>query len=261
MKRNPSKIKLIMETNFNLGSAAVLFCLVLTASCDTQRLKELENENEALKTQLEQKDSVFNEYILVLNEIEDNLTVIKEKENIITLKPYEERFGNEDSIKTRIVKDIQTIGVLMNESKHKINLLQSSLNRSEVKVEQLNKLIGQLTKRVSEKDSTINKLNQQLTMMDVENTSLREMITSLEYATEMQAKDIEAQQKEIEKKTELLETGYYIINTSKYLTEKEVITKEGGVLGLGKVEQLQDDFDQSLFTKINIHIIKKKKEA
>jgi hypothetical protein len=44
---------------------------------------------------------------------------------------------------------------------------------------------------------------------------------------------------------------YYAFGTSKELKEKNVITKEGGFIGMGKSTKLKDDFNKEYFTKVN----------
>ena len=42
------------------------------------------------------------------------------------------------------------------------------------------------------------------------------------------------------------------ISSVKELKENNVITKEGGIIGLGKTTKLSSDFNKEYFTKINI---------
>ena len=53
-------------------------------------------------------------------------------------------------------------------------------------------------------------------------------------------------------KNETLNTAYYTIGTTKELKEKNVISKEGGFIGIGKSTKVTDDFNKEYFTKINI---------
>jgi hypothetical protein len=49
-----------------------------------------------------------------------------------------------------------------------------------------------------------------------------------------------------------LNRAYYVIGTDKELKEKEIITKKGGLIGIGRVEQMMEDVNQDLFTVIDI---------
>jgi hypothetical protein len=56
----------------------------------------------------------------------------------------------------------------------------------------------------------------------------------------------------IDTQTAALHKAYYTTGTSKELVGKQVISKEGGFLGLGKSKELKDDFNTSAFTPIDI---------
>ena len=53
-------------------------------------------------------------------------------------------------------------------------------------------------------------------------------------------------------KTNEINTAYYAIGTSKELKEKNVISKEGGFIGIGKTTKVKSDFNKEYFTKVNI---------
>ncbi|HNV95212.1 MAG TPA: hypothetical protein PKG63_01960, partial [Bacteroidales bacterium] len=56
----------------------------------------------------------------------------------------------------------------------------------------------------------------------------------------------------IAQKTEELNTAFYVIGSKKELMENKIITKEGGFVGIGKIEKLREDFNKDYFTKIDI---------
>jgi hypothetical protein len=49
-----------------------------------------------------------------------------------------------------------------------------------------------------------------------------------------------------------LNTAWYVIGTQKELREQNIITKEGGIAGIGAVKTMTEDINQELFTKIDI---------
>ena len=53
-----------------------------------------------------------------------------------------------------------------------------------------------------------------------------------------------------------MNTAYYAFGTKKELAEKNVIEKEGGVLGLGKTLTLKKDFNRDYFQKVDIREFK-----
>jgi hypothetical protein len=53
-------------------------------------------------------------------------------------------------------------------------------------------------------------------------------------------------------KTEKLNTAYYAFGTSKELIKNNVLTKEGGFIGLGKTQKVKEDFNKNYFTKVDV---------
>ena len=49
-----------------------------------------------------------------------------------------------------------------------------------------------------------------------------------------------------------MNTAFYAFGTKKELAEKNVIEKEGGVLGIGKTIKMKKDFNRDYFMKIDI---------
>lgn len=49
-----------------------------------------------------------------------------------------------------------------------------------------------------------------------------------------------------------MNVAYYAFGTKKELVEKNVIEKEGGVLGMGKTIKMKKDFNRDYFMKIDI---------
>jgi hypothetical protein len=53
-------------------------------------------------------------------------------------------------------------------------------------------------------------------------------------------------------KTEKLNTAFYAFGTSKELIKNGVLTKEGGFIGIGKIQKMKDDFNKNYFTKVDV---------
>ena len=57
-------------------------------------------------------------------------------------------------------------------------------------------------------------------------------------------------------KTEKLNTAYYAIGTAKELIKQNVLTKDGGFIGLGKSTKLKANFNTAYFTKVDVTTLK-----
>jgi len=225
--------------------ALISFAIV---SCDDDKpnpeLELLKAEKEAIMRESSAKDSTINSFLESLNEIEDNLGAIKQKQSSIAVsaKNNGEMQGN---AKDRINEDIQFISELMEENKKKISNLQSKLKSSNLKIAEFEKTMERMTIQLQEKDAEIVQLKEQLAAMNIQITELSTAVSSLKTEGETKAKVIEQQ-------TTKMNTAFYAIGSFKELRDNKVVNKEGGFLGLGKEKKLQSDFNQDYFTQIDI---------
>ena len=195
----------------------------------------IENVSSNLNGKLNEKDAAIQELVSSFNEIQENLNAIKEKERIISKVTSD---GDVKSKEDQIKEDIQSIYDLMAKNKDRIGSLSKKLKNSKLKIEGLEKMIENMQATLSLKDSEIEELKTKIEGLNVELSTL---------TTNYKAVENESNQK-----TEIINTAFYAIGTSKELKEKNVITKEGGIIGLGKTTKLSSDFNKDYFTKINI---------
>ncbi|MCW3077192.1 MAG: hypothetical protein JWO32_1801 [Bacteroidetes bacterium] len=195
----------------------------------------LKNVTHQLGGQLNEKEAALQEFIGAFNEIQDNLNSIKEKEKIVTSASSG---GDVKSKEGQIKEDIQSIYDLMLKNKTRIASLSKKLKDSKLKLEGMEKMIENLQSTINVKDGEIAELKTKVESLNIELTNLN---------TNYQAVEAESAQK-----TEALNTAYYAIGTLKELKEKNVISREGGIIGLGKTTKVKDDFNKEYFTKVNV---------
>jgi TolA-binding protein len=155
--------------------------------------------------------------------------------------------------KTRIIEDIAQINNLLQKNKELVKSLQGKLRNSNVRIAELEKMINNLTKQVGEKDEEIASLKQELENLHVNVSDLNQKIENISAASE---KAISEKNQTIETKTTELNTAFYAFGTKKELSEKNVIEKEGGVLGMGTTLKMKKDFNRDYFMKIDIREFK-----
>jgi hypothetical protein len=230
--------------NLKLMIAGLFFlaaCITFTNCKDHEAEKNaladsLRNANGALAGQLNEKEAAMQEFIASFNEIQENLNAIKEKEKIVTSAA-----GAKGDVKSRqgqIQEDIQSIYDLMAKNKNRISSLSQKLKESNLKLSGLEKMIENLQISLNMKDEEIADLKAKMEGLNIELANLNTNYRVVE--------------SESAAKTEALNTAYYAIGTKKELTEKKVISKEGGFIGLGKSTKVSTDFNKEYFTKINI---------
>lgn len=208
-------------------------------------LETLKQENVELKERtasIEAKDSALNEYAKFIFEIQNNLELIRQKESSLMLKSKNPEFNRTDS---SIINDLQQLGALLADNKAKVNSMNSRLKNSKVQIQELESVVLNLTAQVEERDRQILGMKGELSDLGV---AFDELLSAYEENISV----IAEKNQTIEAQEDLLNTAYYTFGTSKELKENEVITKEGGFIGIGKTNKLKDDLNKDYFTAINI---------
>lgn len=233
-----------MKNLFVAGAAL----LTVLASCSGPSASELKQKNDSLLMAMAEKDRSQNELVNALVEIDENLAQIKEKENIITLNAAEAN-ANPD-VKDRINTDIKMIYDLMVQNQEKIAKLEKQLKATNVDNSNMKKLIASLNEQIKEKTEEIMRLNEQLKEKNIEienlNLSLGSVRTSLDSVSTVSKQTSE----KLDQTTVELYTAYYVVGTTKELTSKNIVNKEGFLNS--KTSVLTKDFQADYFTKVDL---------
>lgn len=232
----------------------VLLCIagVLFVSCNKQELEnqvtQLEAEKAEMLQALEVKDADIMSFMTSFAKIEENLHEIREREMNVKVARQEEGLSS-DALEAKIEEDIQVISQLLQDNRRKLESLSAKLAVSKSDNKKLNRLMAQLkedlTRQIEERETVIHTLNEQLASMKIEIKELTHTLTDLRHVSL-------AQDSVIHHQTEALNTAYYVVGSSKELEKEHVISREGGILGIGKTEKLSSNFDTHKFTKIDI---------
>lgn len=205
------------------------------ASKDTAASSPESEEIARLKEESAAKDSAINSFMEAFNTIQSNLDSIKEKEKMITSSA---KGGDVKNKEQQIVEDIQSIYDMMNQNKQKLASVSSKFRKANLRIAELEKAIANLEQQIREKDAEISDLKDKLEKMNLE---IADITARYEETTA-----------ESSQKTSKLNTAYYAFGTAKELRKQGVLTKEGGIIGLGKTSQLGKDFNKNYFTRIDI---------
>lgn len=197
-------------------------------------LDKLEAENLRLKNEKEAQERAIDEYVQYFNEVRENLNEIKSKQGMITTKLD----GDETIEEVDLKADVEAIGELMTQNQKKMNQMKQSLKDAHIESDQMERMIMDLSEEVAQRNMEIYNLQTELETIDA---AYAEMFTAYQEKVEQLANT-----------TEELNTAFYAFGSSKELKENGVITKEGGFIGLGKIEKLKSDFNKSYFTEVDI---------
>lgn len=244
--------------------AAVAIATLAFTGCNQDKIKDLEQRNAALMSQQMQQDSLVNDFMLSFNEFEQNLDQIKQREQIIAVNSDnpEARKASKD----KIIEDIQLINELLVQNQGIIAELNQKLSEQEGSNKNMRSMVARLNKQLEEKTNEIAMLGAQLEEMNIQVATLRTQVDTLSTssmalrrANTSQAAQIEDQSERIAQNTETIEqqtkrlhTAYYVAGTTKELKDRNILDKEGGVLGLGKTPKMNSNVDPSEFTRIDI---------
>lgn len=234
------------------GLTVALALVVLTAAIflvqnHKKRLQEasiFENQKTELAMQLNQRDSIINEWVLAFNEIESDIKKITERENMLSIQSMDPEITQDK--KNEIMKEIQIIRELIEQNKKKITSLNSQLRSSGIKIASLQARVDTLDAHIAQRDKDMAALKTELIDRNFEIGQLNEKVGTMEIA-------VAEKESKITQQTEEMNTAYVVSGTYKDLKEKGLLIKEGGVLGLGRKESLQENFNNdNLFTQIDI---------
>ena len=224
-------------------------------SCNQGELQSLRQENQQLLNEAAEKDSAMVTFMESFNEIEQNLAEIRERELNIALK-NDESGENSGDVQAQIKEDIRVINELISENKKTIEDLNQQLKSTKGRNVELNRMLvrlkDQLNTQIEEKDQQIALLKDDLQKMNFTVEELNSDLDTLRQVNSELALSNEEKEQMIEEQVSQINTAYVALGTDKELQETNIITKEGGFLGIGRTEKLSGNLDESSFTKIDI---------
>ena len=206
--------------------------------------------NENLIGIVEHRDSVINELVQTFNEIEQDMNIVREKEDLLALSADNPEFP--DDMRERIVKEIREMNSLLEENKAKVISLNKRLKKSGIQIAALEDKIGLLEESIQRRDSSIQVLKMELTDQDFQLAELYIVLDSLDTAVEEKDSTIQFKEEVISQNEAELDKAYLASGNFKELQEIGVVTKEGGFLGLGKNKVVPADLTDSFFNQISI---------
>jgi hypothetical protein len=204
----------------------------------------LSSENQKLNGNLVTRDSLMNDMMVTFDQIENDLSVIKQKRNIISIQSNDPEFRKDK--RQAILKDIQMMNSLLEESKSRIASLSKKLKNSGIKIAGLEEKINALGVMLEARDGDINDLKKSLEDKDFHMAEMNKHLDSLQIVQVKAQSTIKEQESEINK-------AYFVYGTYKDLKEKGLIVKEGGLF---KKKSLQENLSDKYFTQININEVK-----
>lgn len=203
---------------------------------------------------MQQKDSIMFDMDNSFYEIENNLKVIKEKRNQISMVQSAE--GGKKNRKQAILEDIKLLDNLVDENNKKIADLEQKLKKSGLSMKSYEKRLQALTETIDAQNTEIAELKKEI---EGKNSSLAEFDTrvkSMDQDLKNKVDTINYKQQVIVDKMNKLNTAHVALGTFKQLKEEGIVTREGALLGVGGSKAIQENFDSKYFTELDIRTTK-----
>jgi uncharacterized coiled-coil protein SlyX len=210
-------------------------------------MAQLEQQRNSFTKQVTSRDSTINVWLLTFDQIEKDMSVIKQKENRITMQSSGAEVTSDK--RGQVLEDIKYINSLLDENKKKIASLNAQLKNSGGMIAGLQTRITTLETTMKQYETDIAGLKDTLVKKDFEIGSLNTQMTALELTVTQKADQINDQ-------TVKMNEAYYTSGTYKELKAKGIVSKEGGFLGLGRQESLAGDLKDTLFAKVDLRELK-----
>ncbi|MDE5988774.1 MAG: hypothetical protein K2H17_05210 [Duncaniella sp.] len=230
-----------------IATLAVIATAILSA-CNGGKLREAEAQNEQLKGDLRETLATQDSLLVLVNDISDGMSQIKDLEKIIATPGS---LGESVSRRDQIKNDMIAIQKALQERRERLAELEKKLADNGGESSTLKRTIANLKAQMAEQQTEIATLTNQLASANIKIEELNTQVThlnsdvdSLNTGLSAEREQKEAAQEAATAATNELNTVYYAIGTSKELKEKKIL--ESGFLRKTKV--MEGNFDMNYFT-------------
>ena len=231
------------------AAAALLFAACHNDPTQSEQYKQLEQDKTVVSEQNNMKDSTINEMFGAFNRVSENLRQIREKQGLLKKSGMGVESGA--TMEQGIVDDLRAIDSLMSANRNILARMKKSNAADNAKLSEFTKTIAELERSLGDKDAEIGSIKEQLASTNASLASMIQMYQDKEQQANMQMGELNA--------------AWYCVGTKKELLDNNVLTKEGGVIGIGTVKKLnsaglnKDYFKQIDITKVTVIPVDAKK--
>ena len=213
-----------------------------TVSEESRRIDSLQSvlssKDQAINSLEFQKlndDSIVNLYALYIQKIKDNINEINKQELIIKNNKNNPDFIEKDT--TDIIKSIK--------------ILSKKLQENESMILALNNAVKLEKDKNSQFVSKVTDLREEIAQSNREVYYLKEELNSMNASFEAIFKKYNLQNKKISDLNQKLNEVAYVIGSKSELLDNGVLTKSGGLIGIGKTRKLNSDLNTDYFTYVS----------
>lgn len=232
------------------GAAKLLplsFALIFLGACQsgpTEGEMAARSEAEQLKSELAARDSLIGEMVLSFDDIEKNIALMDDREKMLGESAEGEL--NMDQ-RQKIVRDVQLMNGLLQESRDRIADLTKRLDKSRIEAGGLRKRLKELDLMLATRDSSITSMKEELLARDFQIGQVNEQLSAIEL-------EMAKREAMIEQQTDQMNTAWYAVGTSKELEDRGLVTKSGGFIGIGKQSMLSNEATTTQFKEVDVRV-------
>ncbi|MDB4103922.1 hypothetical protein N9545_00180 [Salibacteraceae bacterium] len=211
---------------------------IVVASCGNPEAEKAAQKAASDSLLQVQQDSLLDVFRGELQDISQRISQVSVRNGLLAID------SNEGDVlsKDMILKRVESLDGLLSNNKSELNQLYERMRKSNVKNKQMEDMLQGMQARIAEREEQIDKL---MSMINDKDVVIGEIKASLD---SMRRDNINLTEDVIHMDEEM-HTVHYIIGEQKELKEKGVITKEGGILGIGASKKLDvSKLDPALFT-------------
>lgn len=227
---------------FKLPALFVMIAaLVAISSCDNSEAEKARQKAQQDSLLQVQQDSLLNVFRAELEDISRTIDEVSVRNGIIDVDTAEGGTLSKD----RILEKVSALDNLLNKNQSELKQVYDRMKKNKVENAELEKLIQSMQARIAERENEIKVLMEMLADKDVVIEEIKARLDTMRRNQIALTEDIIAMDEE-------MHLVYYIVDDQKTLKEKQVITKEGGILGIGSSKRLDvGKLNTSLFTEVD----------
>ena len=226
-------------------SLALLATTLSFVACNSSdaTIDSLQNVINAKDTEIQSKDADIDSLFTMLNEIEDNLSMINSKYSNVQEMRRNNTEGSYDR-KKEIREQMSSIESMMADNKAKIAKLNNRVSTLGRKNTDLQAYITRLEERSAAQEAQIAELLTELENNKVVIKGLNKNVTELTASNQEKDQYIAQQIADANR-------AYFVVGTYDELKAAGIVTKSGGFIGIGRKQGTVADMNTEKFTEID----------
>lgn len=235
-----------------IASIAVVLLVVFGITLinqKTYRIQEMETANAGLEETIHQRDSVVNDLMNTFNEIDENLTFINARRSQLTLEASREMNPGR---KARLLTDIRLMDSMLVASSKHIEDLEARLKDSGIRMRSFENRIAALNKTISENSLEMAELTRSIEQKEMLIADLNSQVEMYQVVLEEKNEEIFNKELNIMERQQKLNTAFYTMGSFRELKEQGILSRTGGILGLGSSKAIQPNLSNDHFTMLDI---------